>query len=164
MTLDNPTAAPGAASELPGAPLDGIELAAQGAAEHLLAAPAEVSPSGARSTPALSPPPALEQAPEAAPVLEPSGERSAQKRALPGTCGRRLGDPAARGQRRSGVHRAIKEQPQGRTASASRLLWSALLAVQSSKESLNEAGASLLFYAHTTPRYSTGGSSGRWAP
>jgi hypothetical protein len=41
MTLDNPTAAPGAASELPGAPLDGIELAAQGAAEHLADAPAE---------------------------------------------------------------------------------------------------------------------------
>jgi hypothetical protein len=79
---------------------------------------------------------------------------------LPETCARRLGDPAARGQRRSGVHRAIKEQPQGRTASASRLLWSALLAVQSSKESLNEAGPSLLFYVHTTPRYSTGGSSG----
>ena len=64
----------------------------------------------------------------------------------------------------AGVHHAIKEQPQGRTASASRLLWSALLAVQSSKESLNEAGPSLLFYVHTTPRYSTGGSSGRWAP
>jgi hypothetical protein len=95
MTLDNPTAAPGAASELPGAPLDGIELAAQGAAEHLLAAPAEVSPSGARSTPALSPPPALEQAPEAAPVLEPSGERSAQKRGRPFEPGQ-SGNPTGR--------------------------------------------------------------------
>jgi hypothetical protein len=84
MSLDNPTAPPAAASELPGAPLDGrTELAAQGAAEHLLAAPAEVSPSGASSTPALSPPPALEEAPGVAPVLEPAAEQGAQKRGRP---------------------------------------------------------------------------------
>jgi hypothetical protein len=83
MTLDNPTAAPGAASELPGAPLDGIELAAQGAAEHLADAPAEASPSGAGSTSASSAPPALEEAPGAAPVLEPLAEQAAQKRGRP---------------------------------------------------------------------------------
>jgi hypothetical protein len=44
MSLDNPTAPPAVASEPPAAPLDGIELAAQGAAEHLADAPAEASP------------------------------------------------------------------------------------------------------------------------
>jgi hypothetical protein len=95
MSLDNPTAPSAASSELPGAPLDGIELAAQGAAEHLLAAPAETSPSGASSTPALSPPPALEEAPGAAPVLEPAGERSAQKRGRPFEPGQ-SGNPTGR--------------------------------------------------------------------
>jgi hypothetical protein len=95
MTLDNPTAAPGAASELLAAPLDGIELAAPGGAEHLPAASAEASPSGAVSTSALSPPPALAEAPEAAPVLEPSGERSAQKRGRPFEPGQ-SGNPTGR--------------------------------------------------------------------
>ena len=81
--LDNPTAPPAVASELPAAPLDGIELAAQGAAEHLPDAPAEASPSGAGSTSASSPPPALEEAPGAAPVLGPSAEHAAQKRGRP---------------------------------------------------------------------------------
>ena len=83
MSLDNPTAPPAAASEPPAAPLDGIELAAQGAAEHLADAPAEASPSGAGSTSASSAPPALEEAPEAAPVLEPAAEHAAQKRGRP---------------------------------------------------------------------------------
>lgn len=81
--LDNPTAPPAVASELPAAPLDGIELAAPGAAEHLPDAPAEASPSGAGSTSASSAPPALEEAPGAAPVLEPLAEQGAQKRGRP---------------------------------------------------------------------------------
>jgi hypothetical protein len=41
MSLDNPTAPPAAASELPAAPLDGIEIPSEGAAEHLPEVPAE---------------------------------------------------------------------------------------------------------------------------
>jgi Family of unknown function (DUF5681) len=89
--LDNPTAPPAAASEPPAPPLDGIELQAEGAAqhlpnasaeaaaEHLPDAPAEASPSAAAPTSALSAPAGGEEAPAAAPVLEPSAEQSAQK-------------------------------------------------------------------------------------
>src|SRR5690348_16356003 len=89
--LDNPTAPPAAASEPPAAPLDGIELqpegaaqhlpsaSAEGASEHLPDAAAEASPSAAAPTSALSAPAAGEEAPGAAPVLDLSGEQSAQK-------------------------------------------------------------------------------------
>jgi hypothetical protein len=79
--LDNPTAPPAAASEPPAAPLDGIELQAEGAAapEHLPGAPAEASPSAAAPTAALSVPATGEEAPAAALVFEPSAEQSAQK-------------------------------------------------------------------------------------
>jgi hypothetical protein len=84
--LDNPTAPPAAASEPPAAPLDGIELQPEGAAphaeavpEHLPDAPAEASPSVAAPTSALSAPAVGEEAPAAAPVLDPSAEQSAQK-------------------------------------------------------------------------------------
>jgi Family of unknown function (DUF5681) len=77
--LDNPTAPPAAVLEPPATPLDGIELAPQGAAEHLPDAPAEASPSAAGSNSALSAPPGVEEAPGAEAVLEPSPEQSAQK-------------------------------------------------------------------------------------
>jgi Family of unknown function (DUF5681) len=101
--LDNPTPPPAAASEAPAAPLDGIELQAEGPAQHLPNAsaeaapehlpdapaeaapehlpddPAEASPSAAAPASALSAPADGEEAPAAAPVLEPSAEQSAQK-------------------------------------------------------------------------------------
>jgi hypothetical protein len=89
--LDNPTTPSGAASESLAAPLDGIESPAEGAAEHLPNtsaeaapehlpdAPAEASPSAAAPNSALAAPAAGEEAPAAAPVLEPSAEQSAQK-------------------------------------------------------------------------------------
>jgi hypothetical protein len=77
--LDKPTAPPAAASEPPAAPPDGIELQAEGAAQHLPDALAEVSPSPAAATSALSALPAVE-VPAAAAVLKPSAEQSAQKR------------------------------------------------------------------------------------
>jgi Family of unknown function (DUF5681) len=79
--LDNPTAPPAAASEPPAAPLDGIELQAEGAAapENLPGAPAEASPSAAAPDSALSVPATGEEAPAAALVLEPCAEQSAQK-------------------------------------------------------------------------------------
>src|SRR2546421_12996831 len=64
MSLDNPTAPPAAASEPPAAPLDGIELAAQSAAEHLAHAPAEASPSGSElNSGFVSSPPLLNRPP-----------------------------------------------------------------------------------------------------
>ena len=90
-TFDNPAAPLAAASESPAAPLRGIELQAEGAAQHLPSAsaeaapehlpddPAEASPSAAAPTSALSAPAGGEEAPAAAPVLEPSAEQSAQK-------------------------------------------------------------------------------------
>jgi Family of unknown function (DUF5681) len=89
--LDIPPAVPAVASEPPAAPLDGIETPAEGAAEHLSIAsaeaapehlpdaPAEASPSAAAPTSALSAHAAGEEAPAAAPVLQLSGEQSAQK-------------------------------------------------------------------------------------
>jgi hypothetical protein len=89
--IDNPTE-PAAASAPPAALLDGVELQADGAAQHLpnasaQAAPehlpdalAEASPSAAAPTSALSAPAAGEEAPAAAAVLKPSAEQSAQKR------------------------------------------------------------------------------------
>jgi len=89
--LDDPTAPPAAASEPPAAPLDGAEFQAEGATqhlpnasaevapEHLPDAPAEASPSAAAPTSALSMPATGEEAPAAAPVFEPSTEKSAQK-------------------------------------------------------------------------------------
>jgi Family of unknown function (DUF5681) len=93
--LDNPTTPSGAASESLAAPLDGIESPAEGAAEHipntsaeaapehLPDAPAEASPSAAAPNSALAAPAAGEEAPAAAPVLEPSAEQSAQKQRGP---------------------------------------------------------------------------------
>jgi hypothetical protein len=101
--LDNSTASSAAASEPPAPPLDGIELQPEGAAEHLAdasaeaapehlpnasaeaapeplpEAPAEASPSAAAPNSALSAPAVGEEAPAAAPVLEPSAEQSARK-------------------------------------------------------------------------------------
>jgi Family of unknown function (DUF5681) len=103
--LDNPTPPPAAASEAPAAPFDGIELQAEGAAqhlpnasaeaapehlpdapaeaapEHLPDAPAEASPSAAAPNSALSASATGEEAPASAPVsvLEPSAEQSAKK-------------------------------------------------------------------------------------
>jgi Family of unknown function (DUF5681) len=89
--LDNPTASSAAASEAPAAPLDGVEIPAEGAAQHLPSAsaeaapehlpdaPVEASPSAAAPNSALSASAVSEEAPPAAPVLEPSAEQSAQK-------------------------------------------------------------------------------------
>jgi Family of unknown function (DUF5681) len=93
--LDNPTAPPAAVLKPPATPLDAIELAAQGAAGDLPYAPAEASPPVAASTSALSAPPGVEEAPGAAPVLEPSAEQSAQKRGRPFESGQ-SGNPNGR--------------------------------------------------------------------
>jgi Family of unknown function (DUF5681) len=86
---DTPLSVP--SSEPPAAPLDGIESPAEGAAEHLPSASAEAasdhlpdaaaeaSPSAAAPNSALSAPAGGEEAPAAAPVLDLSGEQSAQK-------------------------------------------------------------------------------------
>jgi Family of unknown function (DUF5681) len=119
--LDNPTAPPAAASEAPAAPLDGIELQPEGAAqhlpnasaeaapEHLPDAPAEASPSAAAPNLALSAPAACEEAPAAAPVLEPSAEQTAQKQRgrpfEPGQSGNPNGRPKGA---RNRVTRAIE--------------------------------------------------------
>jgi hypothetical protein len=100
--LDNSTAS-AAASEPPAAPFDGVELQPEGAAEdladasakappehlpnvsaeadpeHFSDAPVEDSPSAAAPNSASSAPDAGEEAPAAAPVLEPSAEQSGQK-------------------------------------------------------------------------------------
>jgi len=76
--LDNP-AAPSAAAEPPAAPLDGIGLQAEGAAQQLPDVLAGLPPAPAAPTSTLSAPPTVEEAPAAAPVLEPSAEHSAQK-------------------------------------------------------------------------------------
>lgn len=93
--LDNAMAPPAAASEPSAAPLDGIELQAEGAArhlpnasaeaapEHLPDTPAEASPSAAAPTSALSALAGGEEAPAAATVLEPSAEQSAKQRGRP---------------------------------------------------------------------------------
>jgi hypothetical protein len=105
--LDNFTESSVAASAPPAAPLDGIELQPEGGAEHLPDAPgeaapehlpeaaaeadpehhpdapAEASPSAAAPNSALSAPAVGEEAPAAAPILEPSAEQSAQKRGRP---------------------------------------------------------------------------------
>jgi hypothetical protein len=119
--LDNPTPPPAAASEAPAAPLDGIELQAEGAAQHLPSAsaeaapehlpddPAEASPSAAAPTSASSTPAAGEEAPAAAPVLEPCAEQSAQKQRgrpfVPGQSGNRNGRPKGA---RNRVTRAVQ--------------------------------------------------------
>jgi hypothetical protein len=119
--LDNPTPPPAAASEAPAAPLDGIELQAEGAAQHLPSAsaeaapehlpddPAEASPSAAAPTSASSTPAAGEEAPAAAPVLEPCAEQSAQKQRgrpfVPGQSGNRNGRPKGA---RNRVTRAVE--------------------------------------------------------
>src|SRR5262245_36205647 len=89
--LDDPTTPPAANSEPAAAPLDGIELQAEGAAqqlpdasaeaapEHLPDAPAEASSSAAAPTSVLSVPATGEEAPAAAPVFEPSADQSAHK-------------------------------------------------------------------------------------
>jgi hypothetical protein len=120
--LDNPAAA----SEPPAAPLDGAELQPEGAAqhlpnasaedapaeanpEHLADAPAEASPSAAALTSALSAPAAGQEAPAAAPVLEPSAAQSAQKQRgrpfVPGHSGNPNGRPKGA---RNRVTRAVE--------------------------------------------------------
>jgi hypothetical protein len=82
--LDNPTASSAAASEAPAAPLDGVEIPAEGAAEHLPSASAEAP---LNTFPALQrklrpqPQPQLRRCPHPplAKKLEPSAEQSAQK-------------------------------------------------------------------------------------
>ena len=81
--LDNPTAPPAAASELPAAPLDGIEIAAQGAAEHLPDVPAEASPSAAAQLRRCLAAPALDEAPASSTGFGTLAEQSAQKRGTP---------------------------------------------------------------------------------
>jgi Family of unknown function (DUF5681) len=131
--LDNPTAPPAAASEPSAASLDGIELQPEGAAqhfpnasaeaapehladapaeaapEHLADAPAEASPSAAAPVSALSAPAGGEEAPAAAPVLEPSAEQSAQKQRgrpfAPGQSGNPNGRPKGA---RNRVTRAVE--------------------------------------------------------
>jgi hypothetical protein len=93
--LDNPTAPATAVLQPPATPLDGIELAAQSAAEHLPDGPAEASASAAGSTSALSAPPGVEEARGAGSVLEPSAEQSAQKRGRPFELGQ-SGNPNGR--------------------------------------------------------------------
>ena len=119
--LDNPTAPPAAASEPLAAPLDGIETPAEEAAEHLPIAsaeaalehlpdaPAEASPLAAAPTSALSAPAGGEEAPGAAPVLDFSGEQSAQKQRgrpfEPGQSGNPNGRPKGA---RNRVSRAVE--------------------------------------------------------
>src|SRR5919204_3701751 len=89
--LDNSTASSAAASEPAAAPLVGIELQPEGAAEHLADAsaeaalehqsdtPTEYSPSAAAPSSALSASGVGEKATAAVPVSEPYAEQSAQK-------------------------------------------------------------------------------------
>jgi hypothetical protein len=128
--LDNSTASSVAASAPPALPLDGLELQPEGAAEHLTDASAEAAPehlpnASAEADPehfsdapaegspsansASSAPDAGEEAPAAAPVLEPSAEQSAQKQRgrpfEPGQSGNPNGRPKGA---RNRVTRAIE--------------------------------------------------------
>jgi hypothetical protein len=124
--LDNSTASCAAASEPAAAPLDGIELQPEGATqqrpnasaeaapEHLPDAPAEASPSAAAPNSALSAPTVGEEAPAAAPVLEPSAEQPAQKTRgrpfVPGQSGNPNGRPKGA---RNRVTRAVEALIEG---------------------------------------------------
>ena len=105
--LDNPAAA----SEPPAAPLDGIELQPEGAAQHLPSASAESAPEHLPDAPAEASASAAapKEAPAAAPVLEPSAEQSAQKQRgrpfEPGQSGNPNGRPKGA---RNRVTRAIE--------------------------------------------------------
>jgi Family of unknown function (DUF5681) len=119
--LDNSTASCAAASEPAAAPLDGIELQPEGATqqrpnasteaapEHLPDAPAEAPPSAAAPNSTLSAPAVGEEAPEAAPVLEPSAEQPARKTRgrpfVPGHSGNPNGRPKGA---RNRVTRAVE--------------------------------------------------------
>jgi hypothetical protein len=119
--LDNSTASCAAASEPAAAPLDGIELqpeaaaehlpnaSAEAAPEHLPDAPAQASSSAAAPNSALSAPAVGEEAPAAAPVLEPSAEQPAQKTRgrpfVPGQSGNPNGRPKGA---RNRVTRAVE--------------------------------------------------------
>src|SRR3984893_11858370 len=81
MSLDNPTAPPAAASEPPAAPLDGIELAAQGAAEHLADGPAEAAAAARIS--AVPAAPANDGATAAATVSESAENSKEEQRGRP---------------------------------------------------------------------------------
>jgi len=136
--LDNSTASSAAASEPPAAPIVGVELQPEGAAEHLADAlaegapehlpnasaeadperlsdaPAENSPSAAAPNSAPSAPDARERAPAAAPVLEPSAEQSAHKQRgrpfEPGKSGNPNGRPKGA---RNRVTRAVEALIEG---------------------------------------------------
>jgi hypothetical protein len=107
--LDNSTASSAAASEPAAAPLDGIESEAEGAAEPLPDAPVEASLLGTAPNPALSASATGEEGVAATPVLELSGEQSAQKRRgrpfEPGQSGNPNGRPKGA---RNRVTRAIE--------------------------------------------------------
>jgi hypothetical protein len=115
---DTLSAVPAAASEPPAAPLDGIELQPEGAAEHLPSAsaeaapehlpdaPAETSPAAAAPNSALSASAVSEEAPAAAPVLEPSAAQKPRGRPfVPGQSGNPNGRPKGA---RNRVTRAVE--------------------------------------------------------
>ena len=115
MSLDNPTAPSAAASEPPAAPLDGIELAGQGAAEHLPDGPAEAAAAARISAlPAAS---ANDGATAAATVSE-SAENSKEKQRgrpfEPGQSGNPNGRPKGA---RNSVTRALEALIDGRRGS-----------------------------------------------